>query len=126
MPSGIYKRIKKWKHSEETKKRMSETQKRIGNKPPINKKKNEEIWNWKGDNVSYCALHAWIIRKKGKAKICLKCGKDEKVCWANVDHKYSRELSDYIQLCYGCHKRYDIKNNRNKKDKVYRGNIKLI
>jgi len=67
---------------------------------------------WKGDNVSYKSLHQWIQRKKGIAKICSRCGKEKTgrdVGWANIDHKYSRNLNDYIALCNKCHTDYDKK-----------------
>ena len=31
--------------------------------------------------------------------------------WANIDHKYRRNLDDWIGLCAKCHRRYDIENN---------------
>lgn len=69
--------------------------------------------NWKGEEVGYYALHHWINRKKGKATICEYCGsKGGKVrgCqWANIDHKYRRDIEDYISLCAKCHKKYDRK-----------------
>ncbi len=37
MPTGKYKRVKHWKLSEERKRQISETQKRLGNKPPSRK-----------------------------------------------------------------------------------------
>ena len=63
---------------------------------------------WKGNKVGYVALHMWIRKMKGKPEICEHCGNSAKH-WANIDHKYRRNLEDYISLCVGCHKKYDTK-----------------
>ena len=65
---------------------------------------------WKGDNVKSPALHQWVVREKGKAFGCKICGTTEKRMynWSNVDHKYSRNLDDYVSLCVPCHRKYDI------------------
>ena len=98
---------------------------KIGNKRPkdwtkrqTEKVSNERNYAWKGEDVSYVGLHAWIRRKLGKATKCKHCGKVDKrprfIQWANIDHKYRRTLSNYISLCGSCHKNYDIamKSNR--------------
>lgn len=69
--------------------------------------------NWKGDNVGYLAMHSWVNRCLGKPKKCEHCGataKERKLGWANKDHKYRRNLGDYISLCWSCHKKYDLEN----------------
>lgn len=97
-------------------------------------KKGQKAWNknkkhladerhpqWKGDKVKYGALHTWVHRKLGKAKSCNRVGckyprtnaakqllrKPKTFQWANISHRYKRELSDWIQLCASCHARYD-------------------
>jgi len=74
---------------------------------PIGKKH----FAWKGNKVSYRGLHQWVIRKKGYPKICSKCGKlvlnHRFIHWANIDHKYRRNLNDFISLCKSCHTIYD-------------------
>ena len=69
--------------------------------------------NWKGNNVGYSALHAWIRRKLGKPSICEYCGtiglNGRKIHWANKSGIYKRESSDWIRLCVPCHKAFDIK-----------------
>jgi len=69
---------------------------------------------WKGDKANYFAKHNWVKRWKGNPSECEICGlKGEKVGrrwnleWANVDHKYLRDLNDFISLCISCHKKYD-------------------
>ena len=73
-------------------------------------------WNWKGEGVGYSSLHVWVKRHKGKPKKCIFCGENKKrITWANIDHKYKRNLNDFIALCMSCHRKYDIKNNKKNK-----------
>lgn len=69
-------------------------------------------FKWTGEKVKYRALHSWVERKLGKANVCTKCGKEKttpkSIQWANISRNYLRELSDWIQLCVPCHKRYDL------------------
>jgi len=71
--------------------------------------------NWAGDRVGYFTLHSWVMRWKGKPTTCEHCGKTGltgmKIHWANKDHKYKRNLEDWIRLCASCHKIYDYKNH---------------
>jgi uncharacterized protein YlaI len=66
---------------------------------------------WKGEDATIKCKHSWVKRHKGFAKRCSICGKTKNIDWANKDHKYSRNLDDYIELCRSCHRLYDIKNN---------------
>ncbi len=76
-----------------------------------NGKVGKEHFNWKGNKVSYPALHAWVTRHKGSPQKCEHCGTTEqrKYEWANVSGKYKRELSDWIRLCTKCHRQFDKK-----------------
>jgi uncharacterized protein YlaI len=78
---------------------------------PMFGKEDDKSPNWKGNKAKYGAIHEWVKKHKGKAKICSICGDKKRIQWANVDHKYKRNLEDYISLCPRCHTRYDIKNN---------------
>lgn len=62
---------------------------------------------WKGDNVGYSALHAWVSRRLGRIKECSHCGNENNIQWASVSHKAKRDLNDYIPLCMKCHAAYD-------------------
>lgn len=73
-------------------------------------KKGNIPHNYKGDNVGYNALHTWLYRQIGKATSCTKCGSTTNVQWANKSFEYKRELSDWTELCYKCHRRYDMEN----------------
>lgn len=78
----------------------------------IEKISGKNHFNWKGEKAKYGAIHIWVNSHKGKSEICKYCGKtnrEVKMEWANKDHKYRRNLDDYIALCFGCHKKYDYK-----------------
>lgn len=77
-----------------------------GKKLPQQSGKKHRLW--KGDKVSYSALHHWLKRQKGKPVFCSECGlKEGKFEWANVDGKYKRVLEDYVSMCKPCHRKYD-------------------
>jgi len=111
------------KHSEETKRKISKTL--MGNPSPrkgvkLSEETKEKIGkaNYKGDKAGYVAIHIWVKKHRGKAKICEHCGKNGKewrIEWANIDHEYRRNLDDYISLCVSCHSIYDRKYNWGKK-----------
>jgi hypothetical protein len=71
---------------------------------------------WKGMLANIKTKHRYVKNHKGKPSKCEHCGTTtaSNYDWANVDHKYSRKLSDYIRLCRSCHRQYDIKNNNYK------------
>lgn len=69
--------------------------------------KGENNPKWKGDGVGYFGLHSWIQRELGESEICIKCGSNKKVQWANKSKEYKRDLKDWISLCVVCHRRYD-------------------
>lgn len=87
--------------SEETKEKIGKN--RWGKKNP----------NWKGNDIKYTSLHQWINRQLGEPNKCEHCGKEglkrNQINWANKDHTYKRDLEDWISLCVGCHKKYDLK-----------------
>ena len=105
------------KHTEEYKKLMSGLM--LGKPQP--KVKNEKHPAWKGDEVGYRALHHWIRRMLGTPKKCSECGKTaygHNMHWANINHTYTRQLSDWVSLCSTCHGIYD-------KEKSLRTHYKL-
>ena len=76
--------------------------------------KNDKNPAWKGDRAGYHAIHKWIIRKLGTPQKCENCGDDSnrKYEWANKDHKYRRNLSDWMRLCTPCHRAHDGRRSR--------------
>jgi len=70
---------------------------------------NSKNHNWKGDNVSYNALHAWVRVRLGTPNYCAYCQSTEAKIydWANLSHAYKRDLDDWIRLCRKCHIAFD-------------------
>jgi hypothetical protein len=89
-------------YTEETRKRLSEI--KMAEKNPM----------WRGDKVSYNALHSWIKRRKPKPKLCSLCKKRPAYDLANISGKYKRDLDDWYWICRRCHMVRDgrIKNLR--------------
>ena len=87
--------------SEETKTKLSKAHEGV------------RAYNWKGEKASYVAKHTWIKRKLGSPNKCDLCltttAKDYQ--WANKNHKYRRNLNDWIRLCIVCHRKYDKEHN---------------
>lgn len=58
------------------------------------------------------STHQWIKRKYGKNNKCEQCGTTRGTFdWANKNHLYLRNRSDWMRLCRSCHRKYDIKHN---------------
>lgn len=62
---------------------------------------------WRGDVVSYHALHSWVARRKKKTGKCSTCNFTGETQWANISGVYLRDLDDYAEMCYACHKEFD-------------------
>jgi hypothetical protein len=77
--------------------------------PETEFKPGEIPHNFKGDQVGYDALHDWVRRHKGKPTECEFCKSKRKVQWANKSWLYKRELDDWLELCYWCHREYDMR-----------------
>lgn len=110
--------VKYWlgkNHSEETKKKIREARTKQVITPESRAKArlkmlNENHPNWRGDKVGYPALHRWVKSHKGSPKKCEQCGLNDEsryYDWANIDHKYRRNLDDFIRLCRSCHRKHD-------------------
>ena len=97
--------------SPEMRKRISDTLKKKGIKPIKHfSAQDENHPQWKGNKVSYSGLHYWIYRKLGKPTSCAHCNKPKnRFNWANKSGEYLRDLDDWINLCYSCHKIYDLR-----------------
>ncbi len=72
--------------------------------------KSERSPLWKGNRAKYKAIHMWVGRHKGKAisHQCTYCD-NKAVQWSNIDHKYKRDLDDYVPVCKKCHVAHDSK-----------------
>ena len=67
---------------------------------------------WKGINVGYMALHAYVRRRKSKPKLCESCGVRPATDLANKTGKYLRDLTDWEYLCRKCHMDGDGRNEQ--------------
>lgn len=70
----------------------------------------EKSFAWKGNDVGYGGVHMWVKKWLGKPNKCSVCGKvgyGRQMHWANKDHKYRRDLTDWLRLCVECHRKYD-------------------
>lgn len=66
--------------------------------------------SWKGDKAKYSTFHSWLARYAIKKFFCEHCFKNKKLDWAlKKGREYSRNSNDYLQLCRGCHIKYDEK-----------------
>jgi len=72
----------------------------------------ERHQNWQGADAGYEAKHKFMRKNLGKATYCglNHTHTARRFEWANLDHKYSRNPADYIQLCQSCHRHYDLGN----------------
>lgn len=76
----------------------------------------EKHWNWKGAKT-YSDIHKWVKRRLGTPDTCEHCGKSglsgRAINWANKDHKYKRNLKDWIRICVSCHVKHDNRGFQN-------------
>lgn len=73
-------------------------------------------YQWKngqtvGKIAGYQAVHKWVKHTAGPAIKCEHCHLDDKKRyeWANVSGQYLYDMTDWMQLCKGCHMKYDNK-----------------
>lgn len=62
---------------------------------------------WKGNKVSYGALHDYIKWHKPKKVLCEECGIKTPYDISNIDGKYTRDLDSWRWLCRRCHMKSD-------------------
>lgn len=91
--------------------RTDENRKKIS-KTLTGKYVGEKAYQWKGENVGYCALHIWVKKHLGQPTKCEHCEKDgltgHQIHWANKSGEYKRDLTDWLRLCVKCHRKYDL------------------
>jgi len=81
----------------------------------------ENSSTWKGNDVGYSGVHAWIKNKFGFPNKCEICGTTTAKIyhWANINHRYKRKAEDWKRMCVSCHAKYDYKFNNKKHYKKY-------
>ena len=73
----------------------------------------EKNGKWKGNNVTYGALHNWVRKQIKKPKLCGMCNKRKKLQLSCKNHNYKKDLSLWRYICQSCHSKLD------KKRKIY-------
>jgi len=88
------------------------------------KHSGKNIYNWKGSDVGYVALHKWIKKHLPKPNECTTCGAREtfsifkrygkeiersNIELSNKSGKYKRAIKDWEWLCRSCHAKVDKK-----------------
>ena len=67
---------------------------------------------WKGKKVSYSGIHAYVRRHKANISFCELCEKtgltSRQLNCASIDHKYLRDLKNWIKVCVPCHRKLDL------------------
>lgn len=71
------------------------------------KGRNHPMWKEEGSN--YRNSHRWIKNTYGKPAYCEKCKRTDKKRyeWASKDHKYSKDIKDWMRVCTSCHRKHD-------------------
>lgn len=61
------------------------------------------------NSPEYQRVHRWVVKQFGKATVCSvdKNHKATRFDWSNKDNQYSKNISDWQQLCRACHRAYD-------------------
>jgi len=90
----------------------------------INAGKNNGMW--KGNQVGYGALHAWIKRHKPKPKVCEICKIKEPYDLANISGEYKRNVNDFQWVCRSCHMKLDGRVQKLRHTKLTEINILTI
>lgn len=81
-------------------------------------KTGEEHPLWKGDQIVYPTLHAWMRKNKPKPLLCEICEERSPTEIANKSGEYLRDTNDYWWTCRSCHRRIDeIGNYRDRDNK---------
>lgn len=89
--------------TEETKRKLALA--KIGK--PMLSTRGENHHSWKGCEVGYFCLHAWVKKYKPNPGVCNLCGSNKNVRISNISGQYLRDLNDYDYLCVSCHNSRD-------------------
>jgi NUMOD3 motif len=108
------------KHSEEEKKKVSNSKRGIKRKPfsdewirnmSISQKGRVNLGSnnsqWRGDNVKRVGLHMWVRRNYPVPELCEICNLRPQYDLANVTGIYNREFSNWKYICRRCHMHSD-------------------
>ncbi len=77
----------------------------------LRQEKGNQNRNWKGKHAKYNAIHAWVNSNFQRSNMCVMCKENKPTQWANIDHQYSRDRQNWMELCPNCHASYDRSHN---------------
>lgn len=107
-------RAKKMIENETPEKRAERIRKAVNNRKSnfgVNHKRGKEHHAWRETGLGYTNTHKWINTVKPKKGICETCGQKRRTEYSNVDHKYKRVKTDYMELCKKCHQKWEKDHN---------------
>lgn len=106
-----------WRLSEETKRKIGDSLRRI---------RGEDRYNWKGESVSYYVAHMWIRRELGipfgTALACSVCGKYGEIQMHTVSGLCKRDVTDWVICCRKCHR--DLEAHKRARDYIEFGYVR--
>lgn len=99
------------KTPQETRKKMSETHRRLGSIRRLPPMKGDKNPMWKGDVAGYRSKHLWVVNNYGQPTTCEHCQTGNLtghlIHWANKSGEHKRDRLDWLRLCVKCHKLFD-------------------
>jgi hypothetical protein len=108
VPRGVFDRT-----NSDYLRRVSESNKRAKGTPEARaaaslRQSGEGNSNWKGESATYNSIHRWLQNNFPKMGVCAWCEHQGRTAFALLHgRQYTRVRSDYVELCYTCHNRYD-------------------
>lgn len=65
-------------------------------------------YGWRGNDVSYEAIHAYLRNHFPKSGVCVECGERKPTEYALIKGRsYTKDRNDYQEMCKRCHNVYD-------------------
>ena len=74
--------------------------------------KGEKNGNYKGDSAGYDAIHRWVRTRRPNEGICEICGTSDKTLILACVGEYTRDITQFKWVCWGCHNKHDHENPR--------------
>lgn len=111
---NIAESVKRTIANETPEKRAERIRKAISNRKSNfgkNHKRGKEHHAWKETGLNYTNTHKWVNKMKPKMGVCETCGQEGRTEYSNVDHKYKRVITDYMELCKKCHQKWEKDHN---------------
>lgn len=62
-----------------------------------------------GTSTNVGAIHVWLNKNFPRAGRCEHCGREGRTDYASINHTYTRNHEDWLELCRSCHQIFDRK-----------------